>query len=97
LLQNCQNDNKNNLNSFKMKKLTFFVAIAMTALLSTNALAQGATESISGEATIVTPISLTVGSDLNFGTIAVSATTGGTAQFSTSGVLSATGGSNLTC
>ena len=74
---------------------THFYAVIAMITCTAGAFAQGATETFNAEATVVTPISITVDSDLNFGTIAVSATTGGTAVFDTSGVLTTTGGVTL--
>jgi len=88
------------MNFFTMKKLTLIFAVAMIALTSKTFAQDGqeATETASSTATVITPISLTNVSGINFGTIA--ATTAGTvviastdATYSTTGQVSVTANS----
>ena len=81
-----------------MKKLTLIFAVAMIALTSKTFAQdrQEATETASSTATVITPISLTNVSGINFGTIAVDATAPGTviiasdATYSTTGLVTVT-------
>src|SRR5271155_964778 len=79
----------------KMKNITkVFVAAAVLACSSTGAFAQ-ATATASATANIITPITIALVTNMNFGNIAVSPTTGGTVVLGTGNGRTATGGVTL--
>jgi len=77
-----------------MKNL-FLIALIVLGF-SAVSYGQGDTKTATSSATIVTPISLTKVTDMNFGNIAVNATTGGTVVLAPAGTRSATSGVTAT-
>ena len=69
-------------------------AIVLIAFGTTNASAQ-ASATATATATIITPITITKTTDMNFGNVAVQSTTGGTVVMTPAGVRSATAGVTL--
>ena len=80
-----------------MLKITIklFLAVNLIAVISTTIMAQSTVTGTTAGAVIITPITLTQVSPLNFGVMAVLTATPGTCVLSTSGVRSNTGGVNL--
>lgn len=76
------------------KTLIIFAAVMMITTFSNKVMAQ-ATVNTAAAARIISPITLTQVTALNFGTMAVLTATGGTCVLSTQGVRSQTGGVNL--
>ena len=82
-----------------MKKLTLFFAIAMIALTSktfAQPTQQESTATASSTATVITPISLTNDTGIDFGTIAVDAAAAGTVVIASDGNYSTTGQVSVT-
>jgi len=77
-----------------MKKVLMLAAVAAIFGISNRANAQ-ASATANASAYVVTPISITKTTDMNFGNLAVSASTGGTVVLSTAGARTATGGVTL--
>ncbi len=79
-----------------MKKLTLIFAVAMIALTSKTFAQQESTDVATSTATVITPISLTNVSGIDFGTIAVDATLPGTVVIASDGNYSTTGDVTVT-
>ncbi len=77
-----------------MKKMTRFLAIAGLVSVSAGAFAQE-TATATATATIITPISISKTTDMNFGNVAAQSTASGTVVLTPAGVRSVTGGTTI--
>lgn len=78
-----------------MKQITKYFALAIGMIaISVSTFAQGVSATATATATIITPISITKTTDMNFGNIAVNATAG-TVVLTPAGLRSVTGGCTL--
>lgn len=85
----------NSKNQIQMKTIYKLAAFSLAVIGFNSSVNAQATASADAEATIVTPISITKTTDMNFGNVAVQASTGGTVVLAPAGTRTRTSGVTL--